>query len=310
MTHITRQSSRLRADKRHLWAVVLACPGVFFAAPANTVDTVVAAAGDGMSALAHWLAGVGLLILVVLPIASLIWWSRKQDEINNIMALCRRSLMFARHEADRVVAARALGGARDPEALLVLLDVATDEEAEQSVRLAAREALGEVAKRYRKRQSVIQTLLSAADDSEFQTLIGILIVNFERGEEGYVQSAYVIAREYFRLGEYEDARSWFRKANARDRKAAVYRGKIEPRIAACNERIVAEGDQQFSEGNYNEAKRLFTDASAGLDDRDKQKLSPHLRMVASIASWATTRAPTKRHCRHCAWNRKRNCRSG
>ena len=100
--------------------------------------------------------GVATIIVGVLLVTGLTLWSRKQDEINNMMYFCIDFLINTRNKTERYRAAKELGQAKNPGALLVLIDVINDESAEESIRKAAGDALLEMSQKYRRFKQVIR----------------------------------------------------------------------------------------------------------------------------------------------------------
>ena len=141
--------------------------------------------------------------------------------------------------------AKALGGANDTAALLVLFDVALDEEEAESVRAAAREALHEMGKKNRKYREVVAEFEVAADQRNFPSVIGVLIANFGQEGASYAQSAYVIGRQYMRLGLSAVAWEWLEKAEVRNQRAKLYGNQIRKLISVCTAHMLEEADDSF-----------------------------------------------------------------
>ncbi len=139
------------------------------------------AAGDGESS--SWilavLFGISLLLLAGLIIGGLVLWSKKQEDVNYMMSFCIKFLIDTQLEGERCEAAKALGGTKDPGALLVLIDVINDENAEESVRAAALAALQQMGLRYRKYRKVIEDLTAAVRDQDHHKFIDLLTSMFE-----------------------------------------------------------------------------------------------------------------------------------
>ena len=261
---------------------------VFLAFEMNSVDLLAAqsagvdAASDGGSGSSIFAAVafiVGLVVVSGLLITALTRWSHKQDSIGNMMPFCIKYLVETRNEAEKCEAAKALGSVRDPGALLILVDVINDEGAEENLREAAREALRELSKIYRNYKKIIDSLLSAVDEKDHAKSIDILISNFEDQEKKYVQSAYVIGREFMRLDRYADAREWLQKAKNRNKITRVYVDQISGLIDACNENLFSEGDVLFEAGDYYYALERYALASHDLGFPEKQRFASHLRLA-------------------------------
>ncbi|MEN8130753.1 MAG: HEAT repeat domain-containing protein [Pseudomonadota bacterium] len=222
---------------------------------------------------------VGIITLSSLLVTALTWWSNKQDNINNMMIFCIKYLMESVNEAQKVEAARALGQVKDPAALLILVDIINDESAEENLRMTADGALRELSKIYRKYKDVIDELVLAEEKKDHQKTINILISNFEKQKMLYVQSAFVIGREFMRLKKYADAREWLQKAKIRNKKTVVYVHQISELIDICNEKLIFEGDVLFQLGDYYKALERYALASHDLRYSEKQRFVSHLRLA-------------------------------
>ncbi len=223
------------------------------------------------------LFGLALVVLAALVVGGLVLWGKKQDDTKHMMSFCIKYLIDTQDETERCNAATALGDANEPGALLVLLDATSDENAEDSVREAAAAALSVMGQKYRKFRKVIKNLTSAVEDADHQKIIDILSSNFEGKGKKYVQTAYVISREYMRLGNYTDAREWIRVAAFRNRKNHTYGKQIRKLADTCNERLFGEGDRLFNTGYYHDAKAQYAVASHGLGDAEKKRFASYLR---------------------------------
>jgi hypothetical protein len=173
----------------------LACfiaPDLLAAAPAG--NELVTASTESSSWVMVVLFGVTLFLLSGLIIGGLVLWGKKQDDINHMMSFCIKFLIDTQDEAERREAAKALGGTTDPGALLVLVDVINDDQAEESVREAALAALQKMGLKYRKYRKTIDDLIAATQAQDHQQVIDILTSEFERNSNKYVQTPYVIGR--------------------------------------------------------------------------------------------------------------------
>ena len=240
----------------------------------------VALDGDNGSSLVNALvAGLGLLLLAVLTVGSLVLWSRKQDRLSVMTSFSMRSLIESKSEEERSAAAKTLAHAKDPGALLVLLDAFSDEDVRENLRRSAGEALTEMASRSRKHRHLIKALMAALEEDDHGKVVSILEQNFEGGERAYVQSAFIIGREYLQLGRYVKARNWLNVAVSRNRKKPLYGGQIKRLINTCNERLFKQGDMLFHAGEFHEARICFSKASHGLDQKDGIRFVPFLRLA-------------------------------
>jgi len=235
--------------------------------------------GNGLPILTVTIFIGGLIGLSVLVITALTRWSHKQDNIGNMMPFCIRYLVETRDATEKCEAAKALGHVKDPAALLILVDVINDEDAENSLRKTAGEALRDMSRIYGKYEKIITNLLSAAEEKDHQKSIDLLISNFENKERKYVQSAYVIGREFLRSKQYAEAREWLQKAKNRNSKTVVYVHQISELIDICNEKLFSEGDVLFKVGDYYDALEHYALATHDLGYGEKQLFSSHLRLA-------------------------------
>jgi len=235
--------------------------------------------GTGLPVLTIAFFVAGLIGLSVLVITALTRWSHKQDNIGNMMPFCIRYLVETRDVVEKCEAATALGHVKDPAALLILVDVINDQETEKSLRKTASEALRDMSRIYGRYEKVIDNLLLAAEDKDHQKSIDILISNFENKDKKYVQSAYVIGREFLRLKQYAEAREWLQKAKNRNSKAVVYVHQISQLIDTCNEKLFSEGDVLFKVGDYYDALEHYALAAHDLGYGEKQLFCSHLRLA-------------------------------
>jgi len=233
----------------------------------------------GLSASFVILFIVCLILASVLVITALTRWSKKQDSIDSMMPFCIKYLVETRNGAEKCAAAKSLGQVKDPGALLILVDVINDEGAEESLRKTAGEALRSLSKIYRKYETIINDLLSAVEERNHQKSIDILISNFEHQRKLYVQSPYVIGREFMRLKKYAEAREWLQKAKIRNNKTVVYVHQISELIDTCNEKLFTEGDVLFQVGDYYNALERYALASHDLRFTEKQRFVSHLRLA-------------------------------
>ncbi len=234
---------------------------------------------DSPSLLFAILFAVGLIGLSILIIASLTHWANKQDSITNMMPFCIKHLVENSSEVVKGHSARGLGNIKDPRALLILVGVINDEKVTSHLQQTANEALQTMATKYPKYEKLIPDLLKASKEGNHTKTLILLMVNFENQNKEYVQSAYVIGREYMRLRKYVDARLWLQKAKLRNKKHAVYDHQILSIIAACNERLFAEGDTLFNDGDYRQALERFALASHDIEEKQVERFASHLRLT-------------------------------
>ncbi|MCP3870401.1 MAG: HEAT repeat domain-containing protein [Gammaproteobacteria bacterium] len=269
------QRPHRRSDSHNYW-LFLACWVYPASLPATHAETT---SGDAPSTLSIILFITGLIGLILMVITALTRWSHKQDSIINMMPFCIKYLMETRNEAEKCKAAKALGKVKDPGAFLILFDIIGDQNAEPNLRKTAREALDNLSEVYTHYRLVIDELSEAAEAQDHQKSINILMENFEHKDTTYVQSAYVIAREYMRLRNYADAREWLQTARHRNDRHVVYVHQISNLIDICNEKLFYEGDVFFKTKDYYDALERYAVASHDLAISDKEHFACHLRLA-------------------------------
>lgn len=232
--------------------------------------------GDGMAATLI----IAFLISLAAGLALILWlvlWGRKQEHIGEMMLFCMKFLLRSDDVAERCASARALGEARDNEALLVLVDIIADEEEDEEVHKSAREALHQMSEHSRKHLDVIAELELNIELQDSEGIINTVIERFEHGDKKYTQSAYIIGRHYMRLGRYVEAREWLTRAEIRNRKFDLYGPRIDYWISVCNHQILAEADASFDAADYYQAKEHYAVLDHGLNDEEKQQCAIYLR---------------------------------
>lgn len=225
---------------------------------------------------------LGALAIAAMIIAGLVYWGRKQDHLGKMTHFCLKFLVHSEDEAERCAMVKSLGEANDFGTLLVLFDVALDEEETGTVREAAHEALHEMGARHRKYKKVVADFEIAAEQKNYPNIIGILIANFESGDTNYVQSAYIIARQYMRLELYQDAWGWLEKADIRNQRTNLYGNQIGHWIQSCKMHLLEEADDSFRNANYQNAKEQYAVLDYGLGEEDMQHFSMYLRSACAF----------------------------
>lgn len=249
-------------------------PGVAFAAE-NMTDP---ETGSPVLFFTLFLLGsVGLSVFLIFGITR---WSHRQDQIRSMMSFSIKYLIESKNESEKIEAARALGDAQDPSALLILVDIVSDESTGDGLRTAAVKALQEMGRHYHQYTGVINDCLKAVAENDHQRLIDLLIENFEQQKKRYAQSAFLIGREYMRIEEYSDARIWLQYAKTRNKKALIHISQISQLITACNQHLFNEGDQLFKAGEYRDALERYALASHNLALEEKRRHWAHIRLAS------------------------------
>ncbi|MCB1758244.1 MAG: hypothetical protein KDI68_00490 [Gammaproteobacteria bacterium] len=240
-----------------------------------------AADGEGVSTTFLLIYALGIISLSVAIILGLTRWGGRQDQIKSMMPFCIRYLVESSDEHQKIEAATALGKAKDPGALLILVDIVNDIDTSDALRSAGIEALQAMSKRYHRYGHVIPELLEAAEKLDHQRTIDLLTRYFERDSKKYVQSAYVIGRKYLRIEEYSEARRWLQQASNRNRKVMVYIDQISQLIERCNRNLFNEGDALFKVEEYYDALERYALASHEMRLNEKHRYAAHLRLACA-----------------------------
>ncbi|MEW8029972.1 MAG: hypothetical protein AB2792_11945 [Candidatus Thiodiazotropha sp.] len=217
------------------------------------------------------------LALGVLIITGLVTWGRKQEHIGEMMLFCMKFLLRSDDVTERCASARALGESRDDGALLVLVDIIADEEEPEEVHKAAREALHQMSELSRKHLDVFAELEMNIELEDSEGIINTVIERFEQGKKKYAQSAFIIGRNYIRLGRFVEAREWLAKAELRNRKFNLYGHRIDFWIGICNRHLLAEADASFDAADYYQAKEHYAVLDHGLNNDEKRQCAIYLR---------------------------------
>ena len=216
-------------------------------------------------------------VVAVVVIFGIVRWGHKQEHAGEMTLFCLKYLMHSTDESERCASAKALAKSNDAGALLVLLDVSLDDEETPSVRKAATEALHDMGERFRKYSKVIAELEHEREQENLAGLVGVITAHFEQGEKLYAQSAFVLGRLHMLMSLYADARDWFAKAEARNRKSRLYGALIPGWIDECNARLLEEADDAYKAGDYMLAKEHYAVLDHGLHDKEKKRGAVHLR---------------------------------
>lgn len=227
------------------------------------------------------LFGSSIVAISVILIVGLTRWGHKQDQLQSMMPFCIRYLAKSKNEVEKISAAKVLGHAKHPAALLILTDIVNDETVGEGLHKAAVEALREMSLNYRKYTQLIDESLTAVEEKNHLKTIDLLIRYFENGKEQHVQSAYVIGREYIRIENYSEARTWLQKAKIRNMKAQVYVNQISQLITTCTRHLFDEGDALFTAGKYHNALERYALASHDLGLAEKKRYLAHLRLACT-----------------------------
>ena len=231
------------------------------------------------SAIMSLVLGITTIVVGGLLVLGLTLSSRKEEKIGSMMYFCIDFLINTKDKAERYRAAKLLGQAKSPAALLTLVDVINDDTATDGIRKAAADALLDMSEKYNKFKKVIGRLLIAAEVNDHERTIQLLTDNFEQEDKKFVQSAYVIGRELMGMGKYADARNWLHIAETRDKKLSLYENQIRELTDRCNRLLFAEGDAAFKAGDFHLANECFALAAHGLSTEVSNQFSSFLRIA-------------------------------
>lgn len=221
-----------------------------------------------------WVASQAIIGIPVLLIALLAAFGIASLALPGTMTnYWMKYLTLPANAGKKRVAIKELRSAKDPGALLVLIDIAMDPAEDEQVRRAAAEAVTDM------RQDWINGpgLESAIASDDPRGIVEVLTTAFERRGKFRAQSAFTIGRQHMRLGRYADAREWLEKARRRDAKLMLFGDRVDRLIQDCNDRLLAEGDAMYAAGEYHGAREHYALLSQGLDDREKRRFAVFLR---------------------------------
>lgn len=277
-------TTQIRILLQPLWRLIPFTAAMTVLHPSLAAAEHADSSSSGTSLMFIIIFAVGTIAISVLLIMGITRWGHKQDQIHNMMAFCIKYLVESRNDADKIDAAQALGDAKDPAALLILINIADDDGASEGLRKAATEALQEMSEHYHQYTDFINECLKAVAEKDHKSLVQLLLENFEdKGKKReYVQSAYLIGREYMRMEEYLDARIWLQYASSRNRKARVYEGQISHLVKTCNRHLFEEGDTLFRVGEYHDALERYELAAHHMEPEEKRDYLAHVRLACTF----------------------------
>lgn len=128
-----------------------------------------------------------------------------------------------------------------------------------------------------ERQAAAAALESRILAGEPQRVIKELRSGIGNAGKKCAEHAYVIGRQYMRLGHYADARDWLRSAGQKCKTFSVLDQMAESHVRVCNARLLAEGDDFFAAGDFQSARERYARLSHGLGDCQGKGLATFLR---------------------------------
>jgi len=128
-----------------------------------------------------------------------------------------------------------------------------------------------------ERQAAAAALESRILAGEPQRVIKELRSGIGNAGKKCAEHAYVIGRQYMRLGHFGEAREWLRSAGQKCKTFSVLDQMAESHLGVCNARLLAEGDAFFAAGDYQSARERYARLSHGLGDREGKGLATFLR---------------------------------
>ncbi len=90
-------------------------------------------------------------------------------------------------------------------------------------------------------------------------------------------TAYLIGRQYMRLGRFEEAREWMLKAARQSSKHSDLQEAVNSHLSVCNIQLLAEGDACFAAGDFHGARERYARLTQGLSDREGRQWAIFLR---------------------------------
>lgn len=126
-------------------------------------------------------------------------------------------------------------------------------------------------------KTVAATLEPVIHAGEPQVVIDDLKARIGHAGKKRAESAYVIGRQYMRLGDYGEAREWLRKARRNGRRFSNLDELAEQHLGVCNAQLLAEGDALYAVDDYHGARERYARLSQGLGFGEGQGLAVFLR---------------------------------
>lgn len=126
-------------------------------------------------------------------------------------------------------------------------------------------------------QAAVEALESRILAGEPQLVVEELSAGIGNAGKKCAEHAYVIGRQYMRLGHYGEAREWLRSAGQKSKSFSILDELAETHLGVCNARLLAEGDDFFATGDYQRARERYARLSHGLGDREEKGLTTFLR---------------------------------
>lgn len=126
-------------------------------------------------------------------------------------------------------------------------------------------------------QTAAMALESRIRAGEPQDVIDELTAGIENAGKKCAENAYVIGRQYMRLGQYATARGWLRTAGQKSTHFSILDELVETHLGVCNAQLLAEGDAFFASRDYQSARERYARLSHGIGDREGQGLAIFLR---------------------------------
>ena len=130
---------------------------------------------------------------------------------------------------------------------------------------------------FRKARIEMASLESRVEEGEPLRVIEKLKAGLEKTGNDKATSAYEIGRQYMRLGQYEEAREWLRRAQRLSSCPSALEESLKLQQSACNLRLLDEGDALFEAGDFHGARERFARLSQGLAEGERVHLAVFLR---------------------------------
>lgn len=143
-------------------------------------------------------------------------------------------------------------------------------------RLLERVLSGMDARRANKRMAMASLESEIAAD-EPASVIEALEAQIGKKGKDHARTAYVIGRQYMRLGQFDEAREWLRRAQRQSGKLSFLHQSIAAHVSTCSIQLIAEGDSCFADGDYHGARERYARISQGLARSEQGRLALFLR---------------------------------
>lgn len=131
--------------------------------------------------------------------------------------------------------------------------------------------------RHARERTAMASLESEIAAGEPTRVIAELEAHIGKQRKDRAKNAYVVGRQYMRLGQFDVAREWLRRAQRQIGKSSYLRESIASHLGTCAIQLLAEGDSSFADGDYHSARERYARLSQGLSRNEERRLALFLR---------------------------------